>query len=201
MKRIFCILTFIAVCFQIYSQDQVPKSLKIGLYTNIGINQPVRFSANSSEYEFRGRGSYSAGVKISKFISENTLVEIASYYTDHKVAFKYINDIVLNKRWPTETFETFNIQVLLKNYFRRNYYLDFGSVIDFPIAGRLKSRTDTQSGFGICIGTGRNITLSNYSIEIAPNLEIHSLIPCNSIENQQRLFVFGIKIEFDNNCR
>jgi len=200
MRRIFCILPFIAVCFQIYSQDQAQKSLKIGLYTNIGINQPIRFSENSSEYEFRGRGSYSAGVKISKFISEKTLVEIASYYTDHKVAFEYVNDIVLDKRWPTETFETFDIQVLLKNYFKRNYYLDFGSIIDFPIAGRLKSRTDTQSGFGISIGIGRNVVLSNYTIEITPNLEIHSLIPFNSIANQQRLFVLGFKIELNNNC-
>ena len=194
------ILTFAFLCsgLMIYSQDQVSKNVMIGVFTNIGVNQPIRFSSFSDEVSYYGRGSYTAGIKFSRFISSKEKIEVGACYSVHKVAFTFSFDPNPGRK-PSETFETFNIPIILKSYFKKNYFLSTGTIIDIGLP-RNSLFTDTQTGLGLSFGFGKDISIKNFILDITPNLEIHSLVPFSSVSGQQRLLVLGLRIGLNNNC-
>jgi hypothetical protein len=170
----------------------------IGVYTNVGINQPIRLSSINDETSYYGRGSYTAGVKFSRFLSYRNKIEVGACYSVHKVAFTFSFDPDPDRK-ATETFETFNIPIILKNYLKNNYFLSVGTIIDIGLP-RHSLFTDTQTGFGLSIGGGKEFLVKNFIIDITPNLEIHSIVPFSSVSGQQRLTVLGLRIGINNNC-
>jgi hypothetical protein len=170
----------------------------IGVYTNVGINQPIRLSSFDDEISYFGRGSYTAGVKFSRLLSSRNKIEVGACYSVHKVAFTFAFDPD-PKRKPSETFETFNIPIILKDYLKNNLFLSAGTIIDIGLP-RHSLFTDTQTGFGLSIGVGKEFYVKNFIIDISPNLEIHSLVPFSSVSGQQRLTVLGLRIGINNNC-
>ena len=199
MKKTILTLVFVCLAPMIFSQDQFSKNIMIGVYTNIGINQPIRLTSINDDISYYGRGSYTAGVKFSRFLSPRNKLEIGACYSVHKVAFEFSFDPDPDDRKPTETFETFNIPIVLKNYLKNNYFLSVGTIIDIGLP-RNSLWTDTQTGFGLSFGGGKDFLIKNTIIDITPNLEIHSLVPFSSVSGQQRLTVLGLRIGINNNC-
>jgi len=186
-----------------FAQDKdLNKEIMVGVYASGGWNKPVRLTTKYITEEtspWYGYESYSAGIKVSMIVFEKSGIEIAACFSKHKFGFELSPPIYFEKKIYTETFRIISIPITYKRNFQNNFFFDAGTIIDFKRKNE-PVWIDTQSGFGISIGIGRNVVLSNYTIEITPNLEIHSLIPFNSIANQQRLFVLGFKIELNNNC-
>lgn len=197
MKKASLIL-FLASISTILFPQEFSKKVVIGVYTNIGVNQPIRFKQADDVFKFRGRGSYTMGVTFSRSVTEKIKINLGACYTVHKVAFDWTAEINTDNRMATETFDVFNIPIMFNRYFKKQYYCSFGTVIDFQFPRR-PSFVDTQTGFGLSFGAGKEFSISNFILDITPNIEIHSVIPFSSVENQQRLVVFGLRIGLKNN--
>jgi hypothetical protein len=203
MKKAAVFLFSVLVYGTVYSQSQDYNSkMMIGIFTNTGINQPVRFHRISSEFEpraYHGSGSYSAGIKFSKFLSYKYKLELGAVYSVYKVGFEDPEFIPYNGIVFHETFETFSIPIILKTYFNNNYFLGTGTMIDIGLP-RNSLFTDTQTGFGFSIGGGKDFIFKNFILDLTPNIEIHSVLPFSYVSGQQRLVVFGIRLGLINNC-
>jgi len=171
----------------------------IGVLTNVGINQPIRFSSSDDEISYYGRGSYTAGVSFLRCISSKNIIEIGACYSVHKVAFELSMIPNPGEKKPTGTFETFNIPINIKSLLKNNYFLSYGTIIDIGLPGN-SSFTDTQTGFGLNFGAGKEFQILNFLFDITPNMEIHPVLPFSSVAKQQRLLVFGLRLELKNNC-
>jgi hypothetical protein len=177
------------------------KNITIGVYTNIGVNKLIRFTSKYVTGQigpFHSMASYCAGLNISRSLSRNIRIEIAACYSLHKVGFELSPPIYTDSKIYTETFETVNIPIIFYRYLKNNYFLRLGTITDFSLT-RNSEWIDTQSGFGMSIGAGKEICINNFSINLTPNLEIHSLLPFNSFKDKQRLFVLGLGIGFRYN--
>ena len=99
-----------------------------------------------------------------------------------------------------EEFKNITIPILFNCHSSRNYFLSLGPLFDFDLPRNSTFElTDSQSGLGFCLAGGKEFMIHKFSIDIAPNLEIHSLVPFKTIEYQQRLLVLGLKIGFNFN--
>jgi hypothetical protein len=203
MKKIILLGTFLSLCMMGYTQDHdINKNVMIGVYTNVGLNQPIRFQKYDALYEprkYHGSGSYSAGVKFSKYLSQKYKIELGAVYSTHKVGFEDPEIVSTSGIVYHETFQTFNIPITLKDYFKNNYFLSAGTIIDIGLPRR-SLFIDTQTGFGLSFGAGKEFAVSNFILDITPNIEMHSVIPFSSVSGQQRLMVFGIRLGLNNNC-
>ncbi len=203
MKKTAILFFFVLIHGSVYSQDSGYNSnIMIGVFTNVGINQPIRFQkvSNASDSRvYHGNGSYSAGVKFSKSFSSKYKLELGAVYSVHKVGFEDPEYMPPTGIVYHETFETFNIPIILKTYLKNNYFLSIGTLIDIGLP-RNSLWTDTQTGFGLNFGGGKDFLIKNFILDITPNLEIHSVVPFSSVSGQQRLVVFGIRVGLNNNC-
>ena len=125
-------------------------------------------------------------------------IEIGACYSVHKVALAFTFDPNPNNE-ASETFETFNVPIILKHNLKNSYFLAAGTIIDIGLPRR-SLFTDTQTGFGLSMGGGKEFKVKNFIIDITPNLEIHSVVPFSSVSGQQRLTVLGLRIGINNNC-
>jgi hypothetical protein len=197
-----------AFCQDSESDSDVKSNLVIGVFTNVGINYPIRFQKYIDPYEpraFYANGSYSVGVKFSKALSTKRKIEIGAVYSVHKVGYKDPEVFILSDgRIYHETFETLSIPINFKYYLKNNSFLNFGPMIDIGLPRNSPymalPATDTQTGFGFSIGAGKDFNLSNFILDITPNFEIHSVVPFSAVAGQQRLLVFGIRIGLVNKC-
>jgi hypothetical protein len=174
----------------------------LGAYSTIGLNQTIRFTSVPPDYfegDYHGRISYSLGVKFSRFISRNAKIELAACYSVNRIA--YVLPKIYNPEgdFYLETIKIFNVPIIYKRYFNNSYFLDFGTIIDIGLP-RSSLWTDTQTGFGLIAGAGKEFSMRDFTLDISPNMELHSLLPFSSVEYQQRLLVIGFKVELTNKC-
>ena len=201
MKQLILLVICISTFQMIQSQDKVDKTnlgsnSLIGIYSNIGVNQPFRFNKSSGDDWFRGKESFSFGFDYLKTLSQKLKINIEVNYSKYKVRIEAPENPQIPSIAPfTESFAMITVPIQIRLYSLKNYFLSFGSLIDFdlPREGDWLF-TDTQSGFGLTLGAGKELIRNNFSIDIIPNLGIHSLIPFKSEESQQRLFEAGLKI-------
>jgi len=186
----------------IYPQDQdFDRSIMTGVYAKGGWNMPVRLTTKYITEEtspWHGYQSWFAGVKVSGMLSEHYRLEIAACYSRHKVGFELSPPIYAEEKIYTETFDIFSIPVTLKRYVQNSYYISAGTIVDFALHDK-PVRLDAQTGFGLTLGAGKEIRIKDFIIDITPGLELHSVVPFTEADNQQRLFVAGLKIGFSYN--
>ena len=187
--------------FQVINSQDVDSNAKtrsknlIGIYTNIGINRPIMFISTDDEMIYLGRGTYSVGVKYSRSLSKNLMIEFGANYSKYKVRMEAPEDFPIPNVEPfSETFSTISIPVQLSLYTLKNYFISFGTLIDFDLPRGFEWIMDTQSGLGLTFGVGKEFIYNTLTLDIIPNLEIHSLIPFKIEDNKQRLLVFGLKV-------
>ena len=181
----------------IYAQDQdFDKKTTIGVYSNIGMNQPIRLTRKYVTEDvgpFHGKASWSTGLKLSWMLTQKFRIEIGTGYSVHKVGFELSPPIYpVSKIYP-ETIRTFNIPVKVYRYLIKDFYFSLGTIADFEIP-RKSYWIDSQNGMGFSLGAGKEFRLNNLVINISPDLGLHSVFPFHSVENQQRLLVFEIKL-------
>jgi hypothetical protein len=203
MKTLTILFLSLLITGVLYPQDSKQNSsIVIGLYTNIGINQPLPFKQTPTSFEptkFYGRGSYSAGIMFTKPLGKKYKISLAAVYSAHKVAFKYSGGPVPEANTYTENFEVFNVPITLSRYLRNNWFINLGTITDFDVP-RNAQFIGPQTGFGLSFGGGKEFLIKNFILDISPNFEIHSLIPFQPVETKEKLAVFGIRIGLRNNC-
>jgi hypothetical protein len=203
MKKTILIILLVLPLALSYSQDQdFDKDIMIGVYANGGINKPVRLTTKYITEEtspWHGYESWSAGVRFSGMLSTHYRIEIAACYSGHKVGFELSPPIYTEKKIYTETFETVSIPVTFKRYLKNNYFFSAGTIVDFALDDK-PVRIDAQTGFGLTIGAGREFRTRWITLDLAPELELHSVVPFTEDNYQQRLFVAGLRIGLSFNC-
>jgi hypothetical protein len=202
MKKTILFLLFVLPCATVYTQDKdFDKDIMIGVYANGGWNMPVRLTTKYITEEtspWHGYESWSAGVKFSGMLSVHYRIEIAACYSGHKVGFELSPPIYAEKKIYTETFGTVSIPVTLKRYLENNFFFSAGTIIDFALEDK-PVRLDTQSGFGLSIGAGREFRTRWITLDLAPELQLHSVVPFTEDNYHQRLFVAVLSIGFSYN--
>jgi hypothetical protein len=131
-------------------------------------------------------------------VSNTTRIEISPRYSWHKIGFELSPPIYDERKIYTETFELISIPVSFKRYLDFNFYISAGTIVDFAYNGK-PARIDPQSGFGLSLGAGREFRINNFIIDLAPGVELHSVVPFTSEDNQQRLLFAGLRIGFSYN--
>jgi hypothetical protein len=202
MKTLFSLAFLVLISGVISAQDSIRNNhLVIGLYTNIGINQPFPIN-RSTPYgiseKYLGRGSYSVGIKFSKPIGQKYEISIAAVYSVHKVGIKDSPHPDYNNGMYFENFEVFNVPITLSRYLRNNWFINLGIITDFDVP-RNSQFIGPQTGFGLSFGGGKEFLIKNFILDISPNFEVHSIIPFQPVETKDRLAVFGIRIGLRNN--
>lgn len=202
MKKTILFLLFVLLYATIYSQDQeFDRDVMIGIYANGGINKPIRLTTKyitEQTSPWYGYESWSAGVRFSGMLSILYRIEIAACYSGHKIGFELSPPIYTEKKIYTENFEIVSIPVTLKRYLQNNYFFSAGTIIDLALHDK-PVRLDTQSGFGLTIGAGKEFPTRWITLELAPEIQLHSVVPFTEEIYQQRLLVAGLKIGLSYN--
>jgi hypothetical protein len=203
MKTLFFLVILVLITGVLSAQDSIKHShVVIGLYTNIGINQPFpikRSTPFGGSEKLLGRGSYSAGIMFTKPIGQKYEISVAAVYSVHKVGLRDSPFFDYNGGTYTENFEVFNVPITLKRYLKNNYFLTLGTIIDFDVP-RNSQFIGPQTGFGLKLGCGKEIHIKNFTLDISPNLEMHTILPFQPRETEERLLVLGIRIGLSNYC-
>lgn len=192
------VLPFAALSAQ---EREFYRSIMAGFYAGGGINMPVRLTTKYITEEtspWHGYQAWSAGVHVSLMVSEFYRIEIAPRYSWHKIGFELSPPIYDEKKIYTETFELISIPVTFKRYLSDNFFISAGTIVDFAYKGK-PVRVDPQSGFGLTLGAGREYRIHKYVINLAPEVELHSVVPFTYEDNQQRIFIAGLRIGFSFN--
>ena len=172
-----------------------------GVYASGGWNMPVRLTTKYITEEtspWYGYESWSAGFKLSGMLFEYYRIEIAACYAGHKIGFELSPPIYNEKNIYTETFRTISIPVTFKRYLKNNFFISAGTIVDFALQDK-PVRLDTQTGFGLTIGAGREFRINSFVLDLAPGVDLHSVVPFISEDNQQRLVVAGLRIGLSYN--
>lgn len=195
-KRILLLLLVLPFPF-IQAQDKVPgRNFMAGVYATGGWNLPVRMTTKyitEDTSPWHGNQSWSAGAYVSLMVSEFYRIEIAPRYSWHKIGFELSPPIYNEKKIYTETFELVSIPVTFKRYLDKEFFISAGTIVDFSYK-RKPEWTDPQSGFGLTLGAGREFRIKDIVIDVSPGVELHSVVPFSSVDNQQRLFVGALRI-------
>jgi hypothetical protein len=197
MRKTIFFIFLIFIDTLVYSQNQDFKRLiTISVYSKIGMNQPIRLTRKYVTEDvgpFHGKESWSAGLKCSGMLSRKLRLEIAAGYALHSAGFELSPPIYPESKIYPETIRTYNIPITLLRYFRKYFFMSFGTIMDFEVP-RKSYWIDSQNGFGFSLGVGKEFHVRNVVMELTPNLELHSVIPFNSVKDQQRFLVFGLKV-------
>jgi len=197
MRKITLLLLVILTFATLFAQEsEFDRSIRAGFYAGSGINMPVRLTTKYITEEtspWHGFGSLSTGVSFSGMVSPVYRLEIAASWSHHRIGFELSPPIYDESKVYTETFETISIPVTFKRYLRNNFFLSAGTIVDFALDDK-PIRLDTQTGFGLTLGAGREFRTRWITLDISPGLELHSVVPFTEDTYHQRLFVAGLKI-------
>ena len=119
---------------------------------------------------WHGYESWSAGVKISGMVTSHYRLEIAGCFSGNTVGFKLSPPIYNEKKIYTESFRTISIPVTLKRYLLKNFFFSAGTIIDFALQDK-PVWLDTQTGFGLTIGAGKEFRIKNLVFNVSPGVD------------------------------
>jgi hypothetical protein len=205
MKQLILLTIFAICCGNSLSQEnQINNDAiwkwRIGLSTNIAIGQPLHFAKVMDDGSYDGKESFSLGIQFCKNFSLKNSIKFGFLYSSYKVRYES-GPFVPIPIGVTENFNSIFIPVLYNRSFNHLFHFGIGTIIEFALP-RNSEYSDSQSGFGLITEFGKEFLIKRFVLDISPNLEIHSLIPfINSIDDQQRIFVFGVRFGFYYNLK
>ncbi len=168
-----------------------------------GWNLPVRMTDRYITEEtspWHGNQTRSAGISFSWMVAGQYRMEIAPRYSWHRTGFELSPQIYDEKTIYTETLELLSIPLTFKRYLDNHYFISSGTIVDFAFRGK-PERVDPQSGIGLSLGAGKEFRIRNYVIDVSPFAELHSIVPFESEDNQQRLFLGALRISVSYNWK
>jgi hypothetical protein len=197
MKNQILLVLFVLLYTTTYSQDKdFNKEITAGIYANTGMNKPIRLTRKYVTEDvgpFHGGLSWSAGLKFSGMVSPKMRLEFGAGYSVHKAGFELSPPIYPESKTYPVTIRAYNIPVTLYRLLKNSYFISGGVIIDLE-QERKSYWIDSQNGIGFSVGAGKEFHIESFVIDLTPNLELHTLIPFNGVEYQQRLLVFGLKL-------
>jgi len=198
MKRLILLVCFASLFVTIYSQDQISNTPKtkneIGIFSNVGICELSKPQDNISIATTHGKAVFSYGLDYLRYISPKLRLETGIFYSKYTIVDHIIDEPDFNF-YATEYFKVISVPILLRYYFPKEYYISGGTILDlvFERPGGWKL-SDTQNGFCLSIGFGKEISFNKFSLSIGPNFDLHAAIPFSGDLSQQKFFVPGFKI-------
>lgn len=197
MKKVLLILLCVLTSGLVYPQDNdTGGGFMAGVNGFGGWNLPVRMTDRYITEEtspWHGNQTWSAGISFSWMVAGQYRMEIAPRYSWHKTGFELSPPIYDEKTIYTETFELISIPITFKRYLDNHYFISSGTIVDFAFQGK-PERVDPQSGIGLTLGAGKEFRIKNLVIDVSPFTELHSIVPFESEDNQQRLFIGALRI-------
>jgi hypothetical protein len=197
MKQLIFLIIFSIYCGIAFSQDDQLKNdtawdWRIGLSANIGFGQLMHFAKVMDDGSYIGKESSSYGIQFCKNFSFKNSIKFGVLYSSYTVRYES-GPFVPTPMRVTENFNSIFIPVLYNRSFKHLFHLGIGTTVEFELP-RKSDYTDSQSGFGLITEFGKEFLIKRFALDISPNLEMHSLIPfTNSIDDQLRIFVFGVR--------
>ena len=188
----------------VYPQDRdTAGGFRAGVNGFGGWNLPVRMTDRYIPEEtspWHGNQTWSGGISFSWMVAGNYRMEVAPRYSWHKTGFELSPPIYDEKMIYTETFELLSVPLSLKRYLDDFLFISAGTIVDFTFGGK-PEWVDPQSGLGISLGAGREFHVKNFVIDVSPFAELHSVVPFESEDNQQRLFLGALRIGISYNWK
>lgn len=197
---LLCALTFGSVYPQ--GRDTVG-GFRAGVNGFGGWNLPVRMTDRYITEEtspWHGNQTWSGGISFSWMVAGHYRMEVAPRYSWHKMGFELSPPVYDEKTIYTETFELLSVPLSFKRYLDNNYFVSAGTIVDFTFGGK-PEWIDPQSGFGISLGAGKEFHVKNFVIDVSPFAELHSVVPFESEDNQQRLFLGALRVGISYNWK
>lgn len=199
MKRLVFLVFLASLFVSIYSQDQVTNAQlktknEIGIVSNFGICELSGPRSHPFIAAAHGKAVFSYGINYVRTLSQKLKLETGISYSKYTLVNHIINDPDFNF-YATEYFKIISIPILLRYYFPNDYYISGGTILDLVYArpgGWILS--DSQNGFALSIGAGKEISFSRFSLSIGTNFDLHAAIPFSGDLSQQKFFVPGFKI-------
>jgi hypothetical protein len=203
MKKLILLICFSSMFVVVYSQDQVNHESKeakngIGVFSSVGICELSRPQDNYNVIGAHGNAVFSYGLNYSRTLSKRTKLETGIFYSKYSL----VNHIFLKQDlivdfdfYATEYLKIISIPILVKYYFPKDYFLTGGTILDLGLKrgpGWLIS--DSQNGFALRVGAGKEISMGRFYLSIATNFDLHAAIPFSGDLSQQKLVVPGFKV-------
>jgi hypothetical protein len=204
MKKAIFLLTFCSIVVASYSQDTVlNRSYRIGFSAGLGIGQPIRFEKSTEITNFYGKATNSFNLNFSKFFPNHNALQIGFTYSQYKVEITTDEQNGMPPISPhNESFNIISIPISYNKYFQNLFYIGFGTILDFELPGNSEwIITDKQSGLGLMIEGGKEFRIKRVTINISPNLQLHSFAPFVTVDQQQRMLVAKINIGINYNLK
>jgi hypothetical protein len=199
MKRLIFFVCFASFFVTVYSQDKVsdaqpiPKN-EIGIFSNVGICELSGPQAHTFISAAHGKAVFSYGLNYMRTISPKLKMETGIFYSKYTIV-DHIIDAPDFDFYATEYFKIISIPILLRYYFPKEFYISGGTILDLVFARPGGwNLSDSQNGFGLSIGAGKEISINKFSISIGTNFDLHAAIPFSGDLSQQKFFVPGLKI-------
>jgi hypothetical protein len=203
MLKLVLLFCYSSIFATAYSQDLVNYKSKefknrIGIFSSIGICELSHHNDNYNIIGAHGKAVFSYGLNYSRTLSDRTKFETGVFYSKYTLVnhvFVKQSLTVLYDFYATEYLRIISIPILFKYYFPKDYFLCGGTILDLGLKrgpGWLIS--DSQNGFALSFGAGKEITMGRFNLSIAPTFDLHAAIPFSGDLYQQKFLVPGLKI-------
>jgi hypothetical protein len=202
MRIIIFAITFFVLVNNVNSQD-IANTYK----NQIGVSSNIKFL---SDFEGETKTIFiqipheTVNVKLSPHVvSAFNLSIVYNRYISRKFqlisGIRYSEFIIHDQFKPLDTYEkeklfTIAIPISLREILKKDYFVELGTILDFDMNRSLHSFTEVQNGFGFAASVGKIFKIKRISIEIGPDLEIHSVIPFRSNPYSQKLLITSVHL-------
>jgi hypothetical protein len=204
MKKLILLINFVSLCALMHSQDQIIKEKsqsknEIGIYSRIGICELTRHQEQQGIASAHGKEVLQYGLSYIRTISKDVKLETGVFYSRYTIVNHIIDEPDLHF-YATEYMHLISIPILFRYYFQGNIYVSGGTTLDL-VSSRTGGwvLTDSQNGFSLSIGAGKEIFVNRISFYFEPNFILHAVVPFSGNLIQQKFFVPGFKLGINYN--
>lgn len=203
MKKLFLLICFISVFEALCAQDKVANEKfkpgnAIGIWSSAGICELSRHKDRPDIAAAHGKAAFSYGLSYTRTMSQKLKLETGVFYTKYTLVDHIIEEPYFNF-YATEYFQIISIPILVKYYFPHDYFISGGTIIDLGFERNMWNISDSQNGFALSIGAGKEIAMGKFSLVISTNFDLHAAMPFSGDLSQQKFFVPGIKLGLNYN--
>jgi hypothetical protein len=203
MKKLVLLICCLPMLVKVYSQeqgkhDQVDAKNSIGVFSNIGICELSRHQDQVDIVGAHGKAVFSYGFNYSRNLSKKIKFETGIFYSKYTLVNHIVHKqdmLIVADFYPKEYLKIVSFPFLIKYYLPKDYFLSGGTILDLGLKrgpGWLIS--DSQNGFALSFGAGKEITMGKFYLTIASNFDLHAAIPFSGDLSQQKFFVPGLKV-------
>jgi hypothetical protein len=197
IKMLCFIILWLSLVEGISAQSQ--SSQWLGLHTAILRGKLFSFDGQIGASETSGASGFLVGIGYIKSISVNCDIETGIDYSQRFLKITYVDDPNIDiENYNPEYFGLITIPVNVRLKLKHRFFISYGILIEQRINAKESSSFDNQSGIGMNIKFGKDFKISDkHSINIAPEILIHGIIPIPYQKFAKRLTEIGLRISYN----